>query len=180
LREYVRRKIVDSTVQWGGRQFCIWSLRANTHAFWFGFSAAMDINAEDKLPAAEGSGGTAAQQAEVERNMKAAAFLTLAMPELLVINVMAAGLSSIDWPTKPKAHLMVAHLKDLFKATMTLSKVGAKRDLENCTMKKDDNPALFEQYKYAWNTQARISKDELVTQAVQALPTIYSLMVVGV
>jgi hypothetical protein len=63
---------------------------------------------------------------------------------------------------------------------------GAKRDLENCTMKKDDNPkALFEQliavqYKYAGNAQARISEDELVTQAVQALPTIYNLTAVGV
>jgi hypothetical protein len=53
-------------------------------------------------------------------------------------------------------------------------------------MKKDDNPkALFEQliavqYKYAGNAQARISEDELVTQAVQALPTIYNLTAVGV
>jgi hypothetical protein len=76
-------------------------------------------------------------------------------------------------------------LKDLIKATMTLSKVGAKRELENCTMKKDDNPkALFEQliavqYKYAGNAQAQISKDELVTQAVQALPTIYNSTVVN-
>jgi hypothetical protein len=67
-----------------------------------------------------------------------------------------------------------------------LLQVGAKRDLENCTMKKDDNPkALFEQliaiqYKYAGNAQAQISEDELVTQAVQALPTIYNSTVVGV
>jgi hypothetical protein len=58
---------------------------------------------------------------------------------------------------------MVAYLKESFKATMTLLKVGAKRDLENCTMKKDDNlKALFEQliavqYKYAGNAQAQIS-----------------------
>jgi hypothetical protein len=53
-------------------------------------------------------------------------------------------------------------------------------------MKKDDNPkALFEQfiaiqYKYAGNARARISKDELFTQAVQALLTINNSTVVGV
>jgi hypothetical protein len=97
--------------------------------------------------------------------MKAAVFLTLAMPDSLVINVMAAGLSSVDWPNQPKAHLMVAYLKESFEATMTLSRVGAKRDLENCTMKKDENPkALFKQliavqYKYTGNMQAQISED---------------------
>jgi LmbE family N-acetylglucosaminyl deacetylase len=53
-------------------------------------------------------------------------------------------------------------------------------------MKKDDNPkVLFErliavQYKYAGNAQAQISDDEMVTQAVQALPTMYNSTVVGV
>jgi hypothetical protein len=53
-------------------------------------------------------------------------------------------------------------------------------------MKKDDNPkVLFErliavQYKYAGNAQACISEDEMVTQAVQALPTMYNSTVVGV
>jgi hypothetical protein len=143
--------------------FCIWFLRAKAHASWFGFVAAMDINAENELPAAEEPRVGAAQQAAVEQNMKAAAFLTSAMPDSLVINVMAAGLSTVNWPNQPKAHLMVAYLKESFEVTITLSRVGAKRDLENCIMKKDDNPkALFEQliaiqYKYAGNVQARIS-----------------------
>jgi hypothetical protein len=50
----------------------------------------------------------------------------------------------------------------------------------------EDNPkVLFErliavQYKYAGNAQAQISDDEMVTQAVQALPTMYNSTVVGV
>jgi hypothetical protein len=166
--------------------FCIWFVRAKAHATWFGYVAAMNIRAENDLPAAEGPRVGAAQEAAVERNMKAAAFLTLAMPDSLVINVMAAGLADVNWRNQPMAHLMVAYLKDSFKATMTMSRVGAKRDLENCTMKKDDNPkALFErltaiQFKYAGNPQTRISEDELVAQAVQALLTLYSSTVVGV
>jgi hypothetical protein len=53
--------------------------------------------------------------------MKAAAFLISAMPDSIVINVMAAGPSNTDWPNQPKAHLMVAYLKESFKVTMTLS-----------------------------------------------------------
>jgi hypothetical protein len=63
--------------------------------------------------------------------MKAAAFLTLAMPDSIVINVMAAGLAHAVWPTQPKAQLMVAYLKESFEA-----QVGAKRDLESCTNEK--------------------------------------------
>jgi hypothetical protein len=58
----------------------------------------VDINAEVELPAAEASGVTAAQQAAVERNMNAAAFLMSAIPDSLVINVMAARIASGDWP----------------------------------------------------------------------------------
>jgi hypothetical protein len=91
---------------------------------WLVHSSNRRINAEAKVPAEEGPGVTAAQQAAVERNMKAVAFLTLAMPDLLVINVLAAGLSNADWPNQPKAHLMVAYPKDLFEVTMTISRVG--------------------------------------------------------
>jgi hypothetical protein len=146
----------------------------------------MNIRLENDLPAAEGPGVGAAQEAAVERNMKAAVFLTSAMLDLLVINVMAAGLTDANWRNQPKVHLMVVYLKDSFEATMTMSRVRAKRDLENCTMKKDDNPkALFErltavQFKYAGNPQTQISEDELVAQAVQALPTLYNSMVVVV
>jgi hypothetical protein len=78
----------------------------------------------------------AAQQGAVERNMRAAAFLTLAMPDSIVINVMTAGLATAEWPTQPKAHLMVAYLKESYEAPMTSLKVRAKRDLESIVMKE--------------------------------------------
>jgi hypothetical protein len=76
LRRNGRRRV--SIPQFSGEEddFCLWFLRAKTHAYWFGFTAAMDINAEAQLPAAERPGVTAAKQAAVERNMNAAAFLT--------------------------------------------------------------------------------------------------------
>jgi hypothetical protein len=48
-----------SIPQFSGEEddFCISFLRAKTHAFQFVFSAAMDINSEVELPAAEGTGG---------------------------------------------------------------------------------------------------------------------------
>jgi hypothetical protein len=82
------------------------------------------------------------------------------MPDSIVIDVMAGGLTDADWPNQPKPHLMVAYLKESFEANMTLSKVGAKRDLESCVMKKDDSPkvlsknliAIQDKYAgYAWD-----------------------------
>ena len=108
-----------------------------------------------------------------------------AMPNSQVVNLMAAGKSDPKSPSRAKAHLMVAYLKETFEDQSTLSRVGAKRDLERCVMKKDDNPkGLFEklvavQFKYAGNKQARISEEDIVTQAIQALPAMYNSTVVG-
>jgi len=137
--------------------FCIWNLRAKAYAHRFGFASAMSATVEVNLPTAEGPGVGVDQQAAVDRNTKATSFLTAAMPNSQVINMMAAGLADPDWPNVAKAHLMIAYLKETFEDTSTLSKVGAKRDLENCTMKRDDNPkTLFEklvtvQFKYLGN-----------------------------
>lgn len=138
---------------------------------------------EATLPANEGPGVGADEQAAVDQNTKATSFLMSAMPNTQVINLMAAGLADPTWPNVAKAHLMIAYLKDTFENTSTLSKVGAKWDLKNCTMKWDENPKnLFQklvtvQFKYQGNAQVRISNDELVTQAVQALPSMYNLAV---
>jgi hypothetical protein len=160
--------------------FNLWVACAEIYAERFGFAAAMTIDAKDNLPEEEGVGGNADEEAAVERNRKAVSFLMLAMPNSIVINVLAAGKSDLQWPNKPKAHLMMGCLKENFKDTSTLSKIGAKHDLESCVMKKDENPKnLFEQlelvqFKYAGNAQAQISKGDLVTQAVQALPSVYN------
>jgi hypothetical protein len=90
--------------------------------------------AEVNLPAAEGTGVGANQQAAVEQNMKAAAFLMAVMPDLQIINVIAAVISDPDCPNEPKVHLMMAYLKETYMEAMTLSRVGARRDLENCTL----------------------------------------------
>jgi gag-polypeptide of LTR copia-type len=103
-----------------------------------------------------------------------------AMPNSQVVNMMAAGKANRNWPNRAKAHLMIAYLKETYEDTSTLSRVGAKRDLESCVMKKDENPKiLFEklvavQFKYAGNLQANITEDDLVTQAIQALPAVYN------
>jgi hypothetical protein len=78
----------------------------------------------------------------VEQNMKAVAFLMAAIPDLQIINVMAAGISDPDWPNEPKAHLMMAYLKETNVEATTLSRLGARCDLENCTLKKDENPKV--------------------------------------
>jgi hypothetical protein len=59
--------------------------------------------------------------------MKAAAFLMAAMPDLQIINVMAAGISDPNWPNEPKAHLMMAYLKENYVEATTLLRVGARR-----------------------------------------------------
>jgi hypothetical protein len=164
----------------------VWFLQAKAYVLRFGYAYTMDIVAKVELADVQGPEATVAQQGAVERNMKAVAFLTLAIPDSIVINDMVAGLATTEWLTQPKADLMVAYLKESYEAPMTLLKVGAKRDLESCVMKTDDHPkGLFEQliavqFKYAGNALARISEDEFVTQAVQALPTMYNLTVVGV
>jgi hypothetical protein len=78
-------------------EFCMWFLQDKAYAFRFGYVEAMEVTAEVELPATQGPGVTAAQQAAVERNMKAVAFLISAMPDSIVINVMAAGPSNTDW-----------------------------------------------------------------------------------
>jgi hypothetical protein len=108
----------------------------------------MQVRAEPHLPANEGPGTMADWIATVERNDKAVAFLMAAMPNAQEVSLLAAGKADPNWPTCPKAHLMIAYLKDTYAATTILSKVGAKRDLESCIMHKDEHPKiLFEQLK---------------------------------
>jgi hypothetical protein len=119
-------------------EYSVWYLQAQGYAARFGFLSAMCDRAEVNLPAAEGPGVGADQQAAVKRNMKVAAFLMAAMPDLQIINIMSAGISDPDWPNEPKAHLMMAYLKETYVEATTLSRVGARRDLENCTLKKNE------------------------------------------
>jgi hypothetical protein len=85
---------------------------------------------------------------------------------------MVPGISDPASPNEPKAHLMIAYLKEMYMDNTTLLQVGARQGVENSTMKKDDNPkVLFErltltQFNYHGNTQANITDDDLVTQAV--------------
>jgi gag-polypeptide of LTR copia-type len=166
-------------------KFCVWYLRARGYATRFDFISAMGPVVDPNLPANEGPGVGVDQQAAVKRNMKAATFLMEAMPNSEVINIMAAGTADAAWPNQPKAHLMMAYLRETYKNNTTLSRVAAKRDLEKCTMKKDEDPkVLFKkltavQFKYQGNVRANITKDDLVTQAVQALPAIYNSTVAG-
>jgi hypothetical protein len=108
-----------------------------------------------------------------------------AMPDLQIINTMLAGLSDPNWPNEPKAHLMMAYLREKYVKAKTLSRVGARHNLENCTLKKDENPkVLFErlttvQSKYHGNAQANVTEDDLVAQTVQALPAVYNSTVAG-
>jgi hypothetical protein len=73
---------------------------------------------------------------------------------------------------------MMAYLKETYMETMTLSRVGARHNL-------DEIPnVLFErltvvQFKYHGNAQANITKDDLVAQAVQALLAVYNSTVSG-
>jgi hypothetical protein len=166
-------------------EFSVWNLHARGYAARFGFLSAMGDQVEANLPAREGPGVGAEQQVAVKRNMKAVPFLMAAMPDLQIINLMSAGLSYPAWPNEPKAHLMMAYLQENYVEATTLSRVGARQDLENCTLKKDENPkVLFErltavQFKYHGNAQANVTEDDLVAQAVQALPTVYNLTVAG-
>ena len=161
-------------------EFCTWWLRARAYAGRFGFKQAMSATVEANLPANEGPGANQDEQNAVERNVKAADFLTTAMPDSMLVLITAAGLKDTNWPTQPKAHLMVAYLQSKYQDTTALAGVGAKRDLESCTMDVKDNPTLlFEklvgvQFKYQGNAQAVISENDLITQAIQALPTEYT------
>jgi gag-polypeptide of LTR copia-type len=163
----------------------LWLTCAEIYAERFEFAEVLAVDAEPNLPEAEGPGVNEDEEAAVERNRKAVLFLMLAMPNAIAINVLGAGKADKHWPNKPKAHLMVQYLKETFQDTSTLSKIRAKCDLEACVMKKEDNPKnLFEQlesvqFKYAGNAQARISEGDLVTQAVQALPSMYNSCVVN-
>ena len=75
---------------------------------------------------------------------------------------------------------MVQYLLESYQDQSTLAIVGAKRDLEGCTMKSYENPkGLFEkltavQVKYTGNPMVTISESDLVTQAIQALPAEYT------
>jgi hypothetical protein len=107
------------------------------------------------------------------------------MPNNLVVNVTAAGESDPHWPDQAKAHLMIAYLKSNFKDTSALSRVAAKRDLENCKMVKEETPkVLFDKlvavkFKHVGNRQANITEDDLFAQAIQALPSMYNSTVAG-
>jgi hypothetical protein len=105
------------------------------------------------------------------------------MPNSLMVNLMAASKSDPKWPNQAKAHLMMAYLKETYVDTSTLSRIGAKRDLDACVMRKDENPKILfnklvaVQYKYSGLQQAKVSEDDLVAQAIQVLPTMYNSMV---
>jgi hypothetical protein len=120
-------------------EYSVWYLQTRGYAARFGFLSAMGYQAEVNLPAAEGPGVGADQQAAVKWNMKVA-FLMAATPDLQIINIMAAGISDPDWPNEPKAHLMMAYLKETNVEATTLLRVGARQELENCMLKKDENP----------------------------------------
>jgi gag-polypeptide of LTR copia-type len=162
-------------------EFCVWYLQARGYATRFVFISAMGPVVDPNLPDNEGPGVGVDQQATVERNMKAATFLMEAMLNSEVINIMAAGTADAAWLNQPKAHLMMAYLRETYENNTTLSRVAAKRDLEKCTMKKDEDPkVLFEKLTAVqFNVRANITEDDLVTQAVQALPAIYNSMVAG-
>jgi Zinc knuckle len=76
---------------------------------------------------------------------------------------------------------MMAYLKETYEEATTLSRVGARQDLENCTLKKDENPkVLFErlaavQFKCHGNAQANITNDDLVPQAAVYNSTVTGL-----
>jgi hypothetical protein len=79
---------------------------------------------------------------------------------------------------------MMAYLKDTYVDTSTLSGIRAKRDLDACVRKVDNPKILFDklvavQYNYSGLQQAKVSEDNLVAQAIQALPTMYNSMVAG-
>jgi hypothetical protein len=80
--------------------------------------SAMNDQAEADLPAAEGPGVGADQTAAVERNNKAVYFLITAMPDSIAIGVLVAGTAGTNWPTQPKAHLMMTYLKETFNYTV--------------------------------------------------------------
>jgi hypothetical protein len=86
--------------------FCAWYHQARKYATRCGFSSTMGPRAEVHLPTAKGPGMGADQQAAVERNTQAAAFIIMNMPDCEIFSVMMAGIASADWPTQPKAHLI--------------------------------------------------------------------------
>jgi hypothetical protein len=47
---------------------------------------------------------------------------------------LAPGIADPAWPNQPKAHLMVTYLRETYKNN---------RDLEKCSMKKDENPKVL-------------------------------------
>jgi hypothetical protein len=166
-------------------EYCIWWVRAKAYAARFGFRGAMSDVAEANLPANAGPGANQGEIDAVARNSKAVSFLTAAMPNNLVVNVMAAGESDPNWPDQAKAHLMIAYLKGNFEDTSALPRVAAKRDLENCKMGKEENPkVLFDKlvavkFKHVGNRQANITEDDLFAQVIQALPSMYNSTVAG-
>jgi Zinc knuckle len=161
-------------------EFRMWLFKAEVYMERFGFGEALSDVVENDLPAREGPGATDEERAAVERNRKAVSFLMTAMPNVQAINMMAAAKRDPGWPNRPKAHLMMTYMKGAFADATVLSKVEARRDLEACAMKKDENPkVLFDQliaaqFKYAGNRRAEISDDDVVTQAIQALPAMYN------
>jgi hypothetical protein len=95
-------------------EFCNWFLDAKAHAAQFGYMSAMNVQAEADPTVSEGPGVGIDQTAALERKMKAAYFLISAMPDSMVINLMVGGIASPDWPTQPKAHLMMTYLKEMY------------------------------------------------------------------
>jgi hypothetical protein len=95
-------------------EFGIWWVRAKTYTARYGFQATMIGTAEGNLPANAGPGVNQGEMEAVERNNQAAYFLTVAMPDSMLLSVMEAGESNPAWPDHPKAHLMIVYLKSRF------------------------------------------------------------------
>jgi hypothetical protein len=95
-------------------EFDIWWVRAKTYAARYGFQATMIGTAEGNLPANAGPGANQGEIDAVERNNKAMYFLTVAMPDSMLLSVVAAGESDPAWPDHAKAHLMITYLKNYF------------------------------------------------------------------
>jgi hypothetical protein len=113
--------------------------KGEVYAERFGFGEVLSDVVENDLPAAEGPGATDEESAAVEHNRKAVSFL-IAMPNVQAVNIMAAAKRDPGWLNRPKAHLMMAYLKEVFADATALSKVGVRHDLEACVMKKDEIP----------------------------------------
>jgi gag-polypeptide of LTR copia-type len=163
-------------------QFVVWWALFKQFGTLKGFGAALKGTAEATLPL-ENEVTTDQDKLDArKRNDDARAYITLSMPESLVLSVMEAGEADAQFPSG-KACLMVAYLLKKFQNDSTMCAVNAQEDLKECTMKKDDHPdVLFDalaavKAKYKGIARANVTEDTMVTQVITALPDRYSSVV---